>query len=97
MIRKVFIRSNSKLFLSITFLTFLGFVEKFLEEIIENAKVDLGLCFTRFLRGENHDFLTFRNFHTFSPKSEKSALFTKNITFGVKIEKSAVFHENHKK
>ena len=97
MIRKVFIRSNSKLFFSIAFLTFLGFVEKFLEEIIENAKVDLGLCFTRFLRGENHGFLTFRTFHTFSPKSEESALFTINNTFGVKSEKLALFHETHKK
>ncbi len=64
---------------------------------MENAKVDLGLCFTWFLRGENHDFLTFRTFHTFSPKSEKSELSTKNSTFGVKSEKSALFHENHQK
>ena len=70
------------------------------QEIIKNAKVDLGLCFTRFLGGKGgkiHDFHVFRNFLTFGPKSEKIEISTKMCTFGPKSEKSAYFHENHQK
>ena len=65
------------------------------QEIIKNAKVDLGLCFTWFLGGKIHDFHVFRTFLTFGLKSEKSEIFTKMSTLGPKSEKSAYFHENH--
>ena len=98
MCKKIFsIQTKQKIFLSTTFLTFLDSVEKFCEEIIKNAKVDLGLCFTRFLGGKIHDFHVFRNFLTFGPKSEKIEISTKMCTFGSKSEKSAYFHENHQK
>ena len=61
------------------------------QEIIKNAKVDLGLCFTRFLGGKIHDFHVFRNFLTFGPKSEKIEISTKMCTFGSKSEKICVF------